>query len=220
MRLLLVRHGETDSNVEGRSQGRRDVPLNDHGRQQAAAVGERLRDAAPIAVYASPSQRAQDTAGAIAAACELAVSTDERLAELDQGDLDGLTPPEMRERDPEFLRRWMTEDPAELTMPGGESLGDSQQRMLAAVRDIVATHSGRPSDQSSNGQADGTDCTVVAVSHNLALKSLLCEMLGVPLASFRGFRIDVASVSAVEVLDDGTFVIVNLNERCHIDRPD
>jgi probable phosphoglycerate mutase len=212
MRLLLVRHGETDSNVEGRSQGRRDVPLNDHGRQQAAAVGEWLRSADPVAVYASPSQRAQDTAGAIAAACGLAVSTDERLAELDQGDLDGLTPPEMRERDPEFLRRWMSEDPAKLTMPGGESLGDSRRRMLAAARDIVAAHSG--------GQAGSTDVAVVAVSHNLALKSLLCEMLGVPLASFRGFRIDVASVSTIDVLDDGTFLVVNLNERCHIDRPD
>jgi broad specificity phosphatase PhoE len=84
--------------------------------------------------------------------------------------------------------------------------------MLAAARDIVAAHSG--------GQAGSTDVAVVAVSHNLALKSLLCEMLGVPLASFRGFRIDVASVSTIDVLDDGTFLVVNLNERCHIDRPD
>lgn len=203
MRLLLVRHGQTDSNVEGRSQGRRDVPLNEHGRRQAAALAERLREPAPAAVYASPSQRAQDTAAAIAAACGVEVSTDERLAELDQGELDGLTPPEMRERDPEFLRRWMSEDPAELTMPGGESLADAQRRMLGAVRDIVARHA---------------DETVVAVSHNLALKALLCELLGVPLATFRGFRIDVASVSAVDVLDDGVFVVANLNDACHTER--
>lgn len=203
-RLLLVRHGETDSNVEGRSQGRRDVPLNEHGRRQAAALAERLGADPPAAVYASPLQRAQDTAAAIAAACGVAVSTDERLAELDQGELDGLTPQEMRERNPEFLQRWMSDDPSELTMPGGESLADAQRRMLDAVREIAARY---------------VDETVVAVSHNLALKALLCELLGVPLASFRGFRIDVASVSAVDVLDGGVFVVANLNERCHIERP-
>ena len=200
-RILLVRHGETDSNAEGRSQGRRDVPLNAHGREQAASAAQAVAALAPTAIYASTAGRAQETASAIATACGLEVANDQRLLELDQGDLDGLTPPEMREQAPDFLRRWLTEDPADLQMPGGESLREAQHRMLDAVHAIASAHDGE---------------TAVAVSHNLALKSLLCAVLGVELASFRAFRLDVASISAIDVLDDGTLVVVGMNGRCHL----
>ncbi len=201
-RLLLVRHGETDSNAEGRSQGRREVPLNARGRRQAAAVATALGGRDLAAVFASPTQRAHQTAEGIAGAAGLAVVTDERLVELDQGELDGLTPPEMRERDPEFLRRWAEEDPADLQMPGGESLAQAQARMIEAATAAVRAHDRE---------------TAVLVSHNLALKTLLCHSFGVPIASFRAFRVDVASVSTVDVHDDGAFSVVQLNERCHLD---
>ena len=200
-RLLLVRHGETDSNVEGRSQGRREVPLNANGRRQVLAVASALSGRGLVAVTASPRERARETAEAIARAAGVELTTDERLTELDQGDLDGLTPPEMRERDPEFLRRWAQEDPTDLQMPGGESLGQSQVRVVAAATAAAVAHEGE---------------TAVLVSHNLALKSFLCHAFGVPLASFRNFRVDVASVTTVDVHDDGAFSIVQLNDRCHI----
>ena len=200
-RLLLVRHGETDSNVEGRTQGRRDVPLNDHGRRQAAALAEMLHGYEPSALYSSPATRARETADAVAAALGLVVVVDERLAELDQGELDGLTREELRERAPDFLRRWMTEDPATLRMPGGESMGDAQRRMVAVVVAIVEAH---------------PEGTVVLVSHNLALHALLCHALGVPLATFRRFRHDLASLTVVEVHGGGEFAVVTLNEQCHL----
>jgi broad specificity phosphatase PhoE len=200
-RILLVRHGETNSNAEGRSQGRREVPLNARGREQAASAAQAVAPLAPAAIYASTAGRAQETAGAIANACGLEVATDERLLELDQGDLDGLTPPEMREKAPDFLRRWAGEDPADLQMPGGESLREAQRRMLGAVRAIAATHDGE---------------TAVTVSHNLALKALLCAVLGVELVSFRVLRLDTASISAIDVLDDGTLILVGMNDHCHL----
>jgi broad specificity phosphatase PhoE len=200
-RLLLVRHGETDSNAEGRTQGRRDVPLNARGRRQAAALAEMIRKHEPAAVYSSPASRARATAGAIAGALELDVTVDERLAELDQGELDGLTGAEMRERYPDVLRRWRDEDPAEFRIPGGESMGDAQLRMVAAAESIAKAH---------------PDETVVIASHNLALHALICHALGTPLASFRQFRQDLAALTIVEVYDDGAFAIVTLNERCHL----
>ena len=200
-RLLLVRHGETDSNVEGRTQGRRDVPMNEHGHRQAAALAEMLRGYKPSALYSSPATRARETADAVAAAIGLEVVVDERLAELDQGELDGLTREELRERAPDFLRRWTTEDPATLRMPGGESMGDAQRRMVAATEAIVDAH---------------PESTVVLVSHNLALHALLCHALGVPLAVFRRFRHDLASLTVVEVHDGGEFAVVTLNEQCHL----
>lgn len=200
-RLLLVRHGETDSNAEGRAQGRRGVPLNERGRRQAAALAEMLRKHAPTAVYSSPAGRARETAGAVAGALDLEVTIDERLAELDHGELDGLTGAEMRERYPEFLRRWRGEDPAELRIPGGESMGDAQIRMVAAADSIAKAH---------------PDGTVVIASHNLALHALICHALGTTLASFRRFRQDLAALTVLEVYDDGAFAVVTLNERCHL----
>lgn len=200
-RLLLVRHGETDSNVDGRSQGRREVPLNDHGRRQVSELATALSGRDIVAVIASPTGRARETGEAIARAAGIELVTDERLVELDQGELDGLTPPEMRERDPEFLRRWTEEDPADLQMPGGESLAQAQARMVEAATAAARDHDGR---------------TAVLVSHNLALKVLLCHAIGVPIAGFRAFRVDVASVTTVDVHDGGTFSVRQLNERCHL----
>ena len=200
-RLLLLRHGETDSNVEGVPQGRREVPLNDRGRRQAAAVVEMLRGYQPVAAYSSPSGRARETVAPAAEALGLEVAIDERLAELDQGELDGLTPQEMRERHPEFLQQWRGEGLAEVRMPGGESMADAQRRMVAATESIAEAHA---------------DQTVVVVSHNLALGALLCHALGVPLAGFRRFRRDLASLSVVDVHEGQQFVVVTLNERCFL----
>lgn len=203
-RLLLVRHGETDSNAEGRSQGRLDQArnaLNARGRRQVTALAVLLAEYAPAAIYSSPSGRAQATAAAVAERLRLPVIVDARLAELDHGDLDGLTGVEMREKAPEFLLRWRDEDPTYLRVPGGETMGEAQARMVAAAAAIAEAYPGG---------------AVVAVSHNLALRSLLCHALGVPLSAFRRFRHGLAALSVVDVHEDGQFELVTLNERCHL----
>ncbi len=203
-RLLLVRHGETDGNAEGRSQGRRDVPLNGTGRRQAASVGALVAELAPAVVYASNASRARETAAYIAAPLRLEVQVDERLAEVDHGLLDGMNGEEMRAKFADFIRRWREEDPTDIAIPGGESLGQAQQRMVAAAEAIHQAHRGE---------------SVAVVSHNLALRTLICHALGVPLRAWRTFRIDLASLSIVEVRDGGRWAVVGLNERCHLTEP-
>lgn len=203
-RLYLVRHGETDGNAQGRTQGRRDVPLNTTGRAQAAAVGAVVAGHVPAAVYASTSSRAKETAAAIAAPLHLDVIADERLSEVDHGDLDGMTGEEMRERYAGFIEQWREEEGIDVQIPGGESLREAQRRMVAVVEEIVARHRGEG---------------VAIVSHNLALRTLLCHALGVPLAAWRRFRIDLASLSIVEVRDGDRWAVVGLNERCHLTEP-
>lgn len=203
-RLLLIRHGETDSNVEGRTQGARDVPLNSLGRRQAQALATKLSGAELTAVYASTSSRALDTATPIAAAHGIAVAPDARYAELDQGDLDGLTGKELREQHAEFLERWRHEDPAALRMPGGETLGEVQTRMVDATVEAVA--------------AVGEDAAIAIVSHNLALRALLCHILDVPLASFRRFHHDVGAIAEVEAPSDTNWFVLGLNEHCELPR--
>ncbi len=199
VRLLLVRHGETDENRLGRSQGRRDVPLNATGRAQAAARAESLRTHPLAAVISSPAARCRDTAAAMAAPHGLDVRTDTRLQELDQGALDGLTGAEMRDRYPEVLRRWGADDPRDVRMPGGETLGEAQARMVEAARDLAREFAG---------------AEVVVVSHNLAMKALLCHALGVPLGGFRHLVLDPASLSVVDVRRDAPWTVIGMNERC------
>lgn len=200
VRLILVRHGQTDALVAGRSQGRADNPLNPLGRQQAEAVGQRLLEYAPAAIRSSPLARAVATAQPLATALGLEVISDERLLEMDYGELDGLTGVEMRERAPEFLRRWSEEDPTDLRMPGGETLREVQQRMSSMARSLAGAHEG--------------EC-VALFSHNLALRTLVCYALGLPLAAFRQFRVDLASFTVLDLGEDG-YRLVLLNELCHL----
>ena len=155
----------------------------------------------PHALYSSPAGRARDTAAPLASALALDVQVDERLAELDQGALDGLSREELRRDHADFLRRWREEDPADVRMPDGESMADAQTRMVAALADVAAAH---------------PDATVVVVSHNLATRALLCHALGVPLTAFPRFRHDLATLAVVDVTAEGGFTVVTLNERCHL----
>ena len=200
MRLVLVRHGETQRNREGRVLGRGAQRLTDVGRGQAAAVARALRRENIAALYSSPLNRAWETAEAIGSELGLPVQVAEDLAEVDAGELDGLTSEEMRARHPSFMTLW-DHDPGSAQMPGGESLTQVQERAWQWVQGMVEKY-----------PQDG----VVAVSHNFPIETLVCKVLGVPLAAFRHLRVDLGSISAVE-LQEGRSHLVLLNDTCHMD---
>lgn len=199
--LYLIRHGETDDNARGVSQGRRDVPLNARGRAQAAAVAAWFEGREVTQIVSSPASRARDVAEAIGAARGLTVAEDERLAEFDQGELDGLPLEEMRERYRDFLEQWRSDDPTDLRMPGGETFGEVQARVVAACEEIASAN---------------LDGAVAVVSHNFTLRAALCHALAVPLANFRRFRTDLASISTVTVEPGEWWRVEGLNEQCHV----
>jgi 2,3-bisphosphoglycerate-dependent phosphoglycerate mutase len=121
--LLLVRHGETDWNAEGRLQGHTDRPLSDYGRRQARQLAEELADEPLDAVYASDLARARETAEIVGERLGLPVTLDPELREKDWGTWEGLTPTE-RER-------------VELV---GESTEAHQKRILRALEQIAMRH--------------------------------------------------------------------------------
>ena len=98
LRLILIRHGETERNSEAKLQGgESDVPLNERGRKQAVCLGLALRGERLEAIYSSPLKRAFDTAQAISVHHLLKVQTVDALAELDMGVIDGLDLAEVKE---------------------------------------------------------------------------------------------------------------------------
>ena len=202
MRLYLIRHGETDDNVGRMALGRRDVPLNDRGRAQARAIAEALRSRDGIAaVYASPLQRAVHTARPLAEALALEVRTDGRFIEMDIGEMDGLALVDARERYPDFMRRWLSEEVAEAEMPGGESLTQVQERAWPAVESLRNAH-------------DGAEAVVV--THNFVLLTVLCRVLHLPLSRFRRLRHDLGALSLLDLTAERQSVL-SINDRCHLE---
>jgi len=137
--LLIARHGETDDNAVPRFQGWRDTPLNDTGRRQAFALGERLAEREqPIAsLWASDLSRARETAEIAGAALGLRPLLDWRLREGARGRWEGSLMEDVERAEPELYAAWMRDDPT-FRFPGGETLREQQQRVLASLHDIRA----------------------------------------------------------------------------------
>jgi len=123
--LLLVRHGETDWNAEGKLQGHTDRPLNDYGRRQAQALAERIAGESIDAVYASDLSRARETAEILAEKFGLTVVVDPDLREKNWGNWEGLTSDERLHIEFE-----------------GETSQAHRDRTLSAVQRIVDRHPG------------------------------------------------------------------------------
>jgi broad specificity phosphatase PhoE len=202
MRILLIRHGETDHNAGRLALGRQDVPLNERGRAQAQAIARKYGDGSNIAaIYASPLQRTVATASPLGEALGLAVQTEPSLIEMDIGELEELSFADVRERYPEFVRRWLSDDCADACMPGGESLRQVQERAWAAIDSVRGQH---PEE------------TVAVVTHNFVILMTLCRVLRLPIERFRGLRHDLGAVSVLELTPERETVLT-LNDRCHLE---
>ena len=118
LRLLLVRHAETDWNRERRYQGWRDTPLSESGRGQAEAVARLLAGERLAAVWSSPLARARDTAAAIAGPQDLPVREAAAFKEMRFGEWEGLTSAEVRARFPVLYQDWR-DTPHLVAVPGG-----------------------------------------------------------------------------------------------------
>lgn len=196
MRLLLLRHGATDWNLEGRCQGATDLELNETGFRQAQEVGAALSGDRIDAVYSSDLKRALQTARFISQPHGLTVTVDPGLRELDHGVLEGLTFEEIRASYPDFMRVWRTE-PAEAPVPGGERLIDVEKRAWEGLNRIVRRH--------------GPDETVVIVSHNFPILAVLCRITGTPLNRYRSFHLDPCGISRIRYDSVGRWQLIGVN---------
>lgn len=162
--VLLIRHGETDWNAQGRWQGNAPVPLNEIGLAQARALASYLATHEPRidVLYSSPLLRARQSAQAIAEALALPVRIDERLREVDLGDWQGLNTAEVEAWDRKRYTAYIA-DRYNVPIPNGESRRQLQVRACAAFDDITARHPG---------------ATIAIVSHGGTLGVLIESLLG------------------------------------------
>ena len=201
MRLTLVRHGETTHNRDGLGLGRADAPLTERGLSQTAAAVERLAATPVDRILTSPLTRAAAIARGLAGRTGAPLELREELAEMDVGETEGLPYAEMRERFPAFLEAWRAPDPADALMPGGESLAQVAARLEPLAAEL---------------HAFPAEAAVTVVSHNFVLRLLICRLLGLEVAAFRAFSLDLASVSTLS-LGRGRASLRSLNDRFHLD---
>lgn len=138
-RLVLIRHGETDWNREGRYTGQSDIPINDVGLAQARRLAENLRKESLDGLYSSDLARASMTARVVSEATGVEVQQDRRLREIDQGDWEGLPFSEIRHRYHGLLEQ-RKKDPLSVAPPGGETVGELRARVLDALEDVLRAY--------------------------------------------------------------------------------
>jgi alpha-ribazole phosphatase len=199
MRLLLIRHGETLWNAEGRFQGQTDVALSLRGEQQAAALVRIIENEAVDVFYASDLQRAWQTALMLAEALGVPLRKETRLREMAFGRWEGLTYTELQQRDAALLAAWQA-DPSRTAPPGGETLLQITERVSAALKTILATVQAH---------------SVAVVAHSGPLRVLLCLALGFDVRSYWRFVLAPASLSELQVSATGA-VLTRLNDTHHL----
>ena len=188
--MLLVRHGLTPTTgvkLPGRARG---LHLSDEGRRQAEGLVARLSRIPKLAaVYASPLERACETAAPVARARGRAVRIEPGLLELEIGEWTGLSLKQAGHK-PEW--KAVQQHPSGFRFPGGESFVEMQSRITGALARMVARHRGE---------------IVLAVSHADPIKAAVAHALGTPLDLFQRIMIAPASVSAIAYRPGGLSVL-------------
>jgi probable phosphoglycerate mutase len=199
-RVLAIRHGETDWNVEFRLQGQRDVPLNARGQWQAERLTQALRDERLGAVYSSDLSRAMQTAEGLARGAGLAVLAEPGLRERAFGEFEGCTYDEIHQRWPDGAERWRARDEA-FGPTGGESLRDFYERVVATARRLAARHPGE---------------AIAWVTHGGVLDGLYRVASGIGLASPRTWRLGNAAINRL-LCSEERITVVGWNDDTHLD---
>ena len=203
LRIILVRHGQTEWN-EGSAagqhfRGRVDIALNATGVAQARSVAKRLSEVEIDAVYASPLQRAAETARPIALAHDLSVEPFEGLLDINYGRWGGCSHKDVAAEWPELYDRWLTA-PHLVQIPGGESLSGVRERVIEGLDAILDRH----------------DRGIVAlVGHQVVNKVLICALLGLENSAFWRIRQDTGCINRFDH-DGSVCTVLTLNEVGHL----
>lgn len=193
--ITLIRHGSIGSDLYQRLIGSTDVPLSEEGRRQSRRLISALRERSGSTFYCSPLRRAQETARAALDPYPAEMVLDRDLKEIDFGQWEGMTFEQVNARDADAVGRWAS-GAVEFAFPGGETIAGFAERVERAARRMAA---------------DDTE-TVVAFTHGGVIRHLICHYLGLPFSNHSlAFEIHYASITTVQIFDDGKGVLTGLN---------
>lgn len=198
LRLLLVRHGETDWNTAHRYQGHTDIPLNDEGQRQARLLARALAGETVSKLYASDLKRAAETAAVLAETLGIHVESTTELREMHFGVLEGKTWAEAEASNPAMLANWLAD--RDRPPPGGETQTAFTMRIAGFLDRIRHEHDGE---------------TVLIAAHGGPLKEIIRLALDLPPEYRWAFRLSNTSLSELHLYADAA-TLVRLNTTCHL----
>jgi broad specificity phosphatase PhoE len=202
MNILLVRHGETAWNREGRYQGRTDIPLSPDGERQVRALGTRLREIEIAVAIASPLSRARTTAEAILVRKSTKLELDAGLLEISHGQWEGQLASDVEISHAEMFGVWKSspgrDSPAG---PGAETLGDVEARAWPVLENACARLA--------------ADQTLLITAHDAVNRVILCRVLGLPLERVWRFRQAPAALNILSGPSLAELQLVRLNDSEH-----
>ena len=197
--ILLIRHGETLWNQQGRMQGQHDSPLTPLGLTQARQLARRLKNVAFTTLYSSDLGRAHQTARCIADVTGHEIVADERLRERHFGIFEGMTNNEIKSRHPELHELFAQRLP-DFCMPGGESAAHFSARCVGALEGIAGRHEGE---------------TIAVVTHGLVLDAVYRRAVNMPLEKPRGFPLMNCSLNTFRY-DGGRWAVTAVCDVSHL----
>lgn len=189
--FLLIRHGESDFNKKMHIAGRLpNVHLTQKGQQQAQLLAEKLSKAPIKAIYSSPLERTLETAQPLAKALQLEIIPLSDFLETNCGEWQGQPVKKLRRK-----KEWqfVQEHPSLFHFPGGESIAECQHRMVQAIESLRLLYA--PLD------------LIACFGHADPIKQAVAYYLGLPLDNFQRLSIDVGSITALQVTENGSHLI-------------
>jgi broad specificity phosphatase PhoE len=197
MQLIIIRHGETLWNKEGRVQGISDVELSTVGIEQARLLALSLKDHPIRVIHTSPLKRALKTAEVINEFHRKEIHTHNDLMEIDAGDFEGVYYKKLVACEKDFLNKWIA-DPASVKMPNGESFTQLQDRAWRVMERII-----------------NKEENALVVAHNFTIAAIICRIRSISLNEFQSSCVGNASKTIINFQKDGIF-IETFNDRSHL----
>lgn len=201
LRLYLIRHGETEWNIQNKYQGITDIPLSSTGEKQAQAIANKMRKIKIDMIYSSNLSRAYETAKYISSEKKINIKVMPQLREINFGEWEGYTISELEIIYGEHYKRFILE-PHKYDFPGEGSMQAVQSRVLKAIDAIIKE------------QSDGD---IAIVSHGGVLKILIMSLLKIDLSFYKSFWLGNTSLSVMEKKDNGKWVLSLLNDCNHLE---
>ena len=200
MLVYLIRHGETQWNVEDRVQGNSDSPLSPRGQAQVQRLADRMRAEGVTRLYTSDLPRAYATAAAIAEPSRLPVVVHRDLREIHLGEWEGRTPEEINRHYDGAFDRWKTA-PSSIAIPGSEGLPQFRQRIRQVMETLLRHTPAGP---------------IAVITHGGVIASLLAQLLDADFdLLLPRLRLDNGGVSIVD-FNHGFHVIHTINDLRHL----
>ncbi len=198
-KFFIVRHGETEWNIQGKTQGQGDSKLSEKGKVQAEKLGKKLLEFNVNYIYSSNLGRTIETSTILSSILKTDVQYIEGLRERNFGKWEGLTIEEIKKGYEDIYKTWRSE-PHKAIIPDAEDLVQLKERVLKCIHDINKKHKNE---------------NILLVSHSMSIKVMILSLLGCDLSNIYRIAQDNTALNIVEFREYGP-VIIKLNDSNHL----